>query len=491
MDTFKHVFRPAVWIVMLMFAFTTGVSVVLADHREPPQEYLMFDGIDDYVRVPDSDDFSVSTAAGLTIAAWMKPGALTFPKTEGSNTCEQFVHWLGKGEGSGQNEQQEWTFRIYSLNPDCPTADPAQRNPRQNRISFYVFNLRRPEGRMQNLGVGSFFQDPEEPVNAGDWIHVVGVAYYDATNDRNNRTAIYKNGELKDCDNYRGITGDQLDNIDSKMTCEIGRWDTGEPIVITPENGTAPLRMGTRDFRSSFLGGLTEVRIWNRPLTTKEVLSLYHSDIVPRNGLVAQWLLNEETGTTARDTIGGHHGTISDASRPVPGSQWMQSIAGTAVIHAGAGAITLDASASTGPYTYPRYAVVRSTQEFASGAIRFIGIKETNRLWFAGLNNGDGTYMHVRRDQPDNENLAFAVVSNHKVIDLKFFEPPLPSTTIDEISIRWSDDSVDVVVQVDSQTKYTHHVDLWEPLDPMSIHAGTYTNTHLTIDEVFTSVLSE
>ena len=269
--------------------------------------------------------------------------------------------------------------------------------------------------------------------------------------------------------------------------------------TISPTGGEEPLRMGARDLRmgakelntgelkkSYFLGGLGEIRIWNRALSKLEVSELYHFNTVPK-GLVAQWLLNEETGTTALDPIGGHHGTISGASRPGPGIQWIQSIAGTAVIHAGAGTITLDASAATGPYTYPRYAVVRSTQEFASGAIRFVGIKETNRLWFAGLNNGDGTYMHVRRDQPDNDKLAFAVVANHEVIDLKFFEPPLPSTTIDEITIRWSDDSVDVVVHVDSQTKYTHHVELSEPLAPMPINVGAYTNTRLTIDEVFTS----
>jgi len=50
-----------------------------------------------------------------------------------------------------------------------------------------------------------------------------------------------------------------------------------------------------------------------------------------------------------------------------------------------------------------------------------------------------------------------------------------------------TDDSVDVVVHVDSQTKYTHHVELSEPLAPMPINVGAYTNTRLTIDEVFTS----
>jgi len=50
-----------------------------------------------------------------------------------------------------------------------------------------------------------------------------------------------------------------------------------------------------------------------------------------------------------------------------------------------------------------------------------------------------------------------------------------------------TDDSVDVEVQVDSQTKYTHHVDLLESLAPMPINVGAYTNTRLTIDAVFTS----
>jgi hypothetical protein len=67
---------------------------------------------------------------------------------------------------------------------------------------------------------------------------------------------------------------------------------------------------------SHFLGGLAEVRMWNRALSETEVSDLYHFNTVPE-GLVAEWLLWEETGTTAFDTIGGHDGTISGAYRPV------------------------------------------------------------------------------------------------------------------------------------------------------------------------------
>jgi Concanavalin A-like lectin/glucanases superfamily len=60
--------------------------------------------------------------------------------------------------------------------------------PRPNGISFYLFN---PNG---GEGIGSYFQ---EPVQIGQWIHVVGTA-------DGQTTSIYKNGEFKDCDRYTG-----------------------------------------------------------------------------------------------------------------------------------------------------------------------------------------------------------------------------------------------------------------------------------------------
>jgi hypothetical protein len=56
-------------------------------------------------------------------------------------------------------------------------------SPRPNRISFYVFN---PQG---GKGVGSYFQ---EPVQAGEWIHVTGIA-----DGQKQEASIYKNGVFK------------------------------------------------------------------------------------------------------------------------------------------------------------------------------------------------------------------------------------------------------------------------------------------------------
>jgi hypothetical protein len=211
---------------------------------------LQFNGTaSDYVEISDSADFSVATTGSFSVSAWMRPDVLTFPKSERSG----YVHWMGKGE----TDQQEWTFRMYN---ETTTDVP----PRPNRISFYVFNL---QGRQ---GVGSYF---EEPVQVGEWIHVVGVA--DGQN-----SSIYKNGVFKQSQSYAGI--------------------------ITPQRGTAPLRMATRDFNSFFLGAIRGVRFWNRALTAAEVQMVF-TDTIPRDGLVAEYQL--EQGIVP-DTAGLHNGQI-------------------------------------------------------------------------------------------------------------------------------------------------------------------------------------
>lgn len=219
--------------------------------------YLHFDGFQSYIEIPDSPDFSLTTTGALTISAWIRPATLNFPSTEGKglDLTKAYVHWLGKG-GAGQ---QEWVFRMYSLD---------NTDGRANRISFYVFN---PDG---HLGVGSYYQDPNNPIQVGVWVHVVGSA-------DSEKTYIFINGTLIDSDVYQG--------------------------TIIPQRGTAPVRVGTRDFNSYFEGEIREVRMWNRTLTEPEVASLYGSDTVPQQGLVAEYLLTQDI---APDTAGNHTGEI-------------------------------------------------------------------------------------------------------------------------------------------------------------------------------------
>ncbi len=236
-------------VALANLAFAPQVDVVA------PQDFLQFDGFGDYVEIPDSTDFSVSTTGGLTVSAWMRPDALTFPVEESTG----YVHWLGKG----QLNHQEWTFRMYGLdNTDVPY--------RENRISFYVFN--NGPGR----GCGSYFQDP---VEEGKWIHVTGVV--DGVAET---VSIYKNGGLRRTTSYSGI--------------------------ITPTHANAPLRIGTRDFASFFQGAIAQVRVWSRVLTDAEINDLYAINVVPRDGLVAEYLLNEGALDVAHDTAGAHDGMV-------------------------------------------------------------------------------------------------------------------------------------------------------------------------------------
>ncbi len=152
-----------------------------------------------------------------------------------------------------------------------------------HRISFYLFNL---DG---GLGEGSYFQ---EPVRPGEWIQVTAVA-------GEGTTAIYRNGEYVRCDEYSGPSGR-------------GCQRHGER--IHPRPGSAPLRLGTRDLHSFFQGGLSQVRIWNRALHPDEIRRLYKSNDVPRQGLAAEFLLNEGTGDVAHDTTGRHQGKVVGAT---------------------------------------------------------------------------------------------------------------------------------------------------------------------------------
>jgi hypothetical protein len=75
-------------------------------------------------------------------------------------------------------------------------------------------------------------------------------------------------------------------------------------------HGTAPLRIGTRDFASFFLGAIREVRLWSRALTAAEVGALFGGS-APQDGLIAEYLLGQDI---ALDSAGSHNGVIAGAT---------------------------------------------------------------------------------------------------------------------------------------------------------------------------------
>jgi hypothetical protein len=233
----------------------------------------VFDGESGYVEIPDDDVFSEPTSGELTVEAWMRPDSLDMPNRESSG----YVHWMGKGV-SGEHE---WVSRMYQQGND---------EDRENRISFYSFNL------SGGLGAGSYFQDD---VVVGEWIHYTGT--FD-----DERTYIYKNGEERDSDLLSGYD-------------------------ITPENGSAPVRLATRDRNSYFQGAIARVAFYSTRLSESQIAAHYAARgadydavILAEPSLVAYYRLDETSGTTAVDAKGDRDGTyhggvaLGEAAWPEP-----------------------------------------------------------------------------------------------------------------------------------------------------------------------------
>ncbi|MFH5181851.1 LamG-like jellyroll fold domain-containing protein [Paenibacillus sp. TAB 01] len=187
---------------------------------------IKFNGVDQYFTIPDDDYLEVTRTGILTVEAWMRPDVLQFTHSESSG----YVHWMGKGT-SGQHS---WVARMYSL---------TNTENRPNRISGYSFNL------SGGLGAGSYFQDA---VTAGEWIHYTLVINTVDTSSAypTGYTKLYKNGVLRDQDSLSGYS-------------------------IVPGNGTAPMRVGTRDLASFFEGAVGKVAVYDYELTPAQLAAHY------------------------------------------------------------------------------------------------------------------------------------------------------------------------------------------------------------------------
>lgn len=87
--------------------------------------------------------------------------------------------------------------------------------------------------------------------------------------------------------------------------------------AFTPGTGTADIIIGNNSPTSDFgsVAIQSEVRLWDRVLTTEEVAAVEFSNNIPQNNLAGEWRLNEGSGTSAVDSSGnGNNGVISGAT---------------------------------------------------------------------------------------------------------------------------------------------------------------------------------
>lgn len=198
------------------------------------ENYSLFNGVNQYATVEDDPRLSIPTTGELTVELWIRPDVTTFPNVEN----DDYIHILGKGQGT----QDEYKMRMYNL---------VNSEDRPNRISFYAFNL------PGSTGTGSYFQDV---VNPGEWIHVTAVYNITAAakadpSSPNGYVRIYKNGVQRDKD------------------------DLFATVPVIPEDGTAPLRIGTSDMESFFQGGIGKVAIYDKELPAARILA--HAQATP------------------------------------------------------------------------------------------------------------------------------------------------------------------------------------------------------------------
>jgi len=245
-----------------------------------PDRAVEFDGIGQYVEIPNHSALSIAATGSFTTMALVRPTSLVMPSAQDGAWDQNLVHWYGKGEPG----QHEYVGRMYQLGND---------ENRSNRFSNYAFNL------SGGLGNGSYFQDA---IAVGEWILIIGC--WDATN-----VAIYRDGVKRD-----------EDLLDQHASSPVGP-------VVTPTAGTAPLRIGTRDLGSFFQGQIGRFAVFSRRLSDVEITGLQTSRLAGTldatvsglSGLVGFWKLNEADGAIAAvDSSGnGHHGTYA---LPVAGS---------------------------------------------------------------------------------------------------------------------------------------------------------------------------
>lgn len=240
---------------------------------------IVLNGSSQYVEVADTDDLSVAASGILALEAWLRPDTLEFSQSEGTG----YVHWLGKG----MSGQQEYTARIYSL---------TNSEQRPNRLSGYCFNLAGGEG------AGSYSQDAVTP---GEWIHYVLVVNTVNTNATytTGYTKVYRNGVLRDQDALTDYS-------------------------IIPSNGTAPFRIGTRDFASFFQGAIAKVAVYNYEPTAAQLLAHYRQMVSPGTivnvstaAQLSTALSNAQPGQTILLADGTYSGQFSIASKTATAAQ--------------------------------------------------------------------------------------------------------------------------------------------------------------------------
>jgi hypothetical protein len=219
---------------------------------------LRFDGIDDFVRVPDSP--SLDFSLGLTIEMWVSFDSLT--------TRQRL---LEKGDGGSCNSDRSYEVEYR------PEPFP--------HIALDIFSGGPTCDGWTEVGA---------PFNAqpGEWIHI--AATYDSVAGQ---ALLYLNGQ------QAGVTTVTTTNVTISMPIHA----SGQPITIG----------GNPTFGIWFKGEMDEVRLWRIARSAADIARTHNQRVSPTSDFLhAYWKFDEAlTDQSVLDSSLTNHGTLGQVSQ--------------------------------------------------------------------------------------------------------------------------------------------------------------------------------
>jgi hypothetical protein len=197
-----------------------------------------FNGSSEYLTIPSSAVFSISTTHRFTWEGWIRPDVLQFPHPADSTG---YVDWMGKCEN--YSPSCEWEARMYSTQTS---------EGRPNRVAAYAFN---PSA---GLGSGADWQPSAGLIQAGRWLFVVGEYQTDSNaGDPGCGTPV---GTIDIWVN--GVNWDQAAHGDTGCMSQYG---------VSPQAGSSPVNIGTMAFDSWFPGAVGKVAFFDSLLSQQQI----------------------------------------------------------------------------------------------------------------------------------------------------------------------------------------------------------------------------
>ena len=203
------------------------------------EQAAAFTGTGEYLSVPSSAAFSISTTKHLTWETWIQPRLLHFTRANDPSGAG-YVDWMGKCENYAPN--CEWEARMYSS---------VNGEGRCDRLSAYVFN---PNA---GLGGSADWQPNCNLLKGGQWLYVVGE-YQTQSTPSDCRSA------------YPGtiniwVNGVAWNPFYHSPTGCMSAYHT------KPRHGNSPLDIGTMAFDTWFPGTVGKVAIYDSLLSQAQI----------------------------------------------------------------------------------------------------------------------------------------------------------------------------------------------------------------------------